>query len=113
MGFNAAAMALAHAGIVMKEMVASVAIGKIDDKIATDITKEEEDYHEGEGATDFAIAKVANSDEFSLLQLDGKIQPEVLKEVIEISKKSCEEIYEVQKKALKAVVEQEMGGKAK
>ena len=38
-GINAAAMALAHAGIVMKEMVASVSIGKIDDKIVTDITR--------------------------------------------------------------------------
>ena len=112
-GINAASLALAHAGIPMKDLVCSVACGKLDKDIVVDLSKEEEDYHEGEGATDFAIAKVANSDEFSLLQLDGKIQPEVLKEVIEISKKSCEEIYEVQKKALKAVVEQEMGGKAK
>ena len=42
-GINAAAMALAQAGVVMKEMVSSVSIGKIDDKIVADITKAEEE----------------------------------------------------------------------
>lgn len=103
-GINAASMALAHAGIPMKDLVCSVAAGKQDKTLVIDLTKEEEDFEEGEGATDFAIAKVANSDEYTLLQLDGKIQPEVIPEVISMVSEACKNIYEAQKKALKEVV---------
>jgi len=104
-GINAASMALAHAGIPMKDLVCSVAVGKLDKQIIVDLTKEEEDFEGGEGPTDFAIAKIANSDEFSLMQLDGKIPPERIKEVISVVKETCAKIYEVQKKALKEAVE--------
>ncbi len=104
-GINAASMALAHAGIPMKDLICSVAVGKQDKALVVDLTKEEEDFEEGEGATDFALAKVANSDEFTLLQLDGKIQPEVVKEITRLGTEACKEIYEVQKKALKEVIE--------
>ncbi len=103
-GINAASLALAHAGIPMKDLVCSVAVGKLDKELVVDLTKEEEDFEEGEGATDFATAKLANSPEFSLLQLDGKIQPEKAKEILKLASDACKEIYEVQKKALKEVV---------
>ncbi|MBS3091762.1 exosome complex exonuclease Rrp41 [Candidatus Pacearchaeota archaeon] len=103
-GINAASMALAHAGIPMKDLVCSVAAGKQDKELIVDLTKEEEDFKEGEGATDFAIAKVANSDEYTLLQLDGKIQPNIVSDVLELVNGACKEIYEAQKKALKEVV---------
>jgi exosome complex component RRP41 len=105
-GINAASLALAHAGITMKNLVTSVAIGKLDKDLVVDVDKEEEDFEGGEGPTDFAIAKVANSDEYTLLQLDGKIQPEKINEALVMADKACEEIYEVQKKALKGVVEE-------
>lgn len=104
---NAASMALAHAGIPMKDLICSVSVGKIDKTFIVDLTKEEEDYHEGEGSTDFAIAKLANHDEFSLMQLDGKIQPKEFVEVVRMATEACDKIYEVQKKALKEVVPQE------
>lgn len=103
-GINAASLALAHAGIPMKNLICSVAIGKLDKELVVDLTKAEEDFEEGEGATDFAIAKIANTNEFTLMQLDGNIQPEAIKEVLKLGNKACEEIYEVQKKALKEVV---------
>ena len=104
-GINAASLALAHAGIPMKDLICSVAVGKQDKNIVVDLTKEEEDFEEGEGATDFAIAKLANTDEFTLLQLDGKIQPELIKDVMKLASEASKEIYEVQKKALKEVVQ--------
>jgi len=104
-GINAASLALAHAGIPMSDLICSVAVGKNDKTLIVDLSKEEEDFHDGEGATDFAMAKPANSDEFSLLQMDGKIQPEMVKEALKLSIESCKEIYEVQKKALKEIVE--------
>lgn len=102
-GINAASMALAHAGIPMKNLICSVAIGKQDKNIIVDLNKVEEDFEEGEGATDFPIAKIANTDQFTLIQLDGKISPSRVKEVLAVANESCKEIYEVQKKALKEI----------
>jgi len=102
-GINAASLALAHAGIPMRNLVCSVAIGKQDHTLVVDLDKDEEDFEEGEGATDFPVAKIANTSHFTLLQLDGKLQPERVKEVIALANKACEKIYEVQKKALKGV----------
>ena len=106
-GINAASMALAHAGIPMKDLVCSLAVGKLDKDFVVDLTKEEEDFEEGEGATDFALAKLANSDEFSLLQLDGKIRPNEVTEILVLASEACKEIYEVQKKALKESINEE------
>jgi exosome complex component RRP41 len=100
-GINAAAMALAHAGIPMKEMVSAVAIGKMDKTIVSDVTKEEEDFEEGEGATDMPMAYLSNSGKITLLQLDGKIQPDKFKEALVAGKIACKKIAEIQKRALK------------
>jgi exosome complex component RRP41 len=100
-GINAAAMALAHAGIPMKELVSAVAMGKIDDKICSDLIKEEEDYEDGEGATDIPMAYLSNSGKITLLQLDGRIQISKFKEALEMGKKACRKIHEIQVKALK------------
>lgn len=104
-GINAASLALAHAGIPMKNLVCSVAVGKQDKDLIVDLDKTEEDFEEGEGATDFPLAKIANTDEYTLLQLDGKIPPERIKEALEIAEDSFNKIYEIQKNALKEVIE--------
>ncbi|MBS3089410.1 exosome complex exonuclease Rrp41 [Candidatus Pacearchaeota archaeon] len=100
-GINAAALALAHAGVPMRNLVCAVAIGKLDKDIVVDLDKSEEDFEGGEGPTDFPVAKLANTDQYTLLQLDGKIQPERVKEVLSFADESCAKIYEIQKKALK------------
>ena len=100
-GINAAALALADAGVVMKEMISSVAIGKIDDKIVTDITKEEEDYHEGEGPTDIPFTMTSRNKDIVHLQLDGNIPTSRFMEAVEAAKVACGKILEVQGRALK------------
>lgn len=105
-GINAASMALAHAGIPMKNLVTSISVGKLDKDVVVDLDKSEEDFEGGEGPTDFPLAKIANTDEYTLLQLDGKIQPEVIKKAIALADEACEKVYEVQKKALKEVISQ-------
>ncbi len=100
-GINAAALALAHAGVPMTEMISAVSIGKVDDKIVTDLIKEEEDYSDGEGSTDIPFAIASNSEKITLLQLDGKIRTKQMKEAIESAKKACKKVYELQKKTLK------------
>jgi exosome complex component RRP41 len=99
-GINAAAMALAHAGIPMRDMVSSVSVGKLDKTIVVDLSKEEEDFEEGEGPTDIPIS-MTHSGNITHFQLDGNIESKQLMEAIEMARKSCEKIYEVQKQALK------------
>jgi len=99
-GINAAALALAHAGIPMKSMVSSVSIGKLDKNLVVDVSKEEEDYEEGEGATDIPITFTPNG-EITHIQLDGKIETSQLKDVIKLAKEACKKIHEIQKEALK------------
>ena len=101
---NAAAMALAHAGLSMKDLVSAVSVGKLDKDIVIDVDKEEEDFEGGEGPTDFPIAKISNSDAFTLMQLDGKIPPSKIKEALDMGVKACDEIYQAQKKALKEIM---------
>ena len=103
-GINAAALALAHAGIPMKDLVSSVSIGKLDKQLVVDVDKNEEDWEEGEGATDIPMT-FTNSGKLTHIQLDGKIKKEQLKEAVELARKACKKIYEVQKKALKESVE--------
>ena len=102
---NAAAMALAHAGIPMRDMVSSVAVGKLDKNIVVDLTKEEEDFEEGEGATDIPMT-FTSSGELTHIQLDGKIKSDQLKEAFKMGREACKGIYEIQKKALKEVGEE-------
>lgn len=101
-GINAATLALAQAGIPMKGLVSSVSIGKLDKNIVVDVCKEEEDWEEGEGATDIPITMTEDG-KITHIQLDGKIKKENMKEVIELAKKALKEIKEIQKKTLKGV----------
>jgi len=99
-GINAAILALAHAGIPMKELVSSVSIGKLDRQLVVDLNKDEEDWEEGEGATDIPIT-MTDSGKITHLQLDGKITTKELKEAINLAGKASKEVYDIQKKALK------------
>ena len=98
-GICAASMALADAGLFMKDLVSSVSVGKVDDTLVVDLNYKEEAY-EGEVA-DIPIAVVPRTGEVTLLQMDGRLTREQLKEVVDMGSKACREIYEVQKNALR------------
>jgi len=100
-GINAASMALAHAGVPMTELVSAVAVGKMDKTIIADVNKEEEDFEDGEGATDMPMAYLSNSGKISLIQLDGRIQIDKFKEALAVGKAACKRISELQTKVLK------------
>ena len=105
-GINAAALALAHAGVPMKDMVSSVSIGKLDKQLVVDLSKAEEDWEEGEGATDIPITMTSDG-KITHIQLDGKIDAKQLKEAVRIAREATKKIYEIQKKALKESLEGE------
>ncbi|MEK6892386.1 MAG: exosome complex exonuclease Rrp41 [Nanoarchaeota archaeon] len=99
-GICAASMALADAGLDMKDLVSAVSFGKVDDKLVVDLDYSEESYPDGPVA-DIPIAMLPNSGKISLLQMDGEVTKEELMKLIGMSKKVLMDIYEVQKKALK------------
>ncbi len=89
----------------MRDIVSSVSIGKLDKQLVVDVSKDEEDWEEGEGATDIPITMTSEG-RITHIQLDGKIETKQLKEAVKMAKKACKEIYEVQKKALKESLEE-------
>jgi exosome complex component RRP41 len=97
-GICAASIALADAGISMKEMISSIAVGLVNGKPVVDLSKEEEDLG---GAVDVPIAIHPNSGKIVLLQLDGEIKKEDLVKAIELGKVACKKINEIQMQTLK------------
>jgi len=97
-GICAASLALADAGIPMRDLVCAVSVGKVGGKILVDLNKYEEDYEDG--SSDMPVAFLPRRNEISLLQLDGGMKKEEILNALELAKKSCVEILEVQRNAL-------------
>ncbi len=89
-GICAAAMALADAGIVMKDLVSSVAVGCIDGTVVADLNYDEEAF-DGVVA-DIPVAILPNSGEISLLQMDGEISKENMVKALQLAKKVCKDV---------------------
>ena len=106
-GINAAAIALADAGISMKDIVAAVAVGHADNRIVVDLNYEEEhlpDYVEHVDSRDVAdipVAIVPSTGEISLLQMDGIVSKDVLVEALKKATVAVAKVSEVQRAALK------------
>lgn len=109
---TAASVALADAGLPMRDMVAATGIGKAFNELVLDLNKDEEDAPD---AVDIPIAILPNSEEIVLLQMDGLLTPAEWKKVVKLGIDGCKQVYEIQKKAL--VERYELGelgkGKAK
>ncbi|MBN2421192.1 exosome complex exonuclease Rrp41 [Candidatus Woesearchaeota archaeon] len=95
---TAAAMALADAGLLMTDLVSSVAVGRIADKIVVDLDYSEDSHEEG---TDIPIAIIPSTGEISLLQMDGFMTKKQLFEAINEAKEAVKHLNAVQMKALK------------
>lgn len=96
---SAAAIALADAGIPMKDMVSSVAVGQVDGMVVADLNYNEEAYEAI--VSDIPVAMTHNKKEITLLQMDGEISKEDLLKALELAKVATDKVYELQKKALK------------
>ena len=98
-GINAACLALADAGIPMKDFVCSVAVGKVGGKLCVDLTKAEEDYEKS--STDLPVAIMPRTGKVTLMQLDGDMTQKEIKEALEMARKAIKEIHKVQVKSLR------------
>lgn len=92
---NAASLALADAGIPMRGLISSCAVGKVDDTLILDLNKDEDNY----GQADMPIA-MSTDGKITLLQMDGHLTQEEFKKGLEMAQQGCREIYELQRKAL-------------
>jgi exosome complex component RRP41 len=95
---TAASVALADAGIPMRDLVSACAVGRANGKIILDPCKDEEDASD---AVDMPLAIMPRTKEVVLLQMDGLISKEDWKKAFEFGVKGCLEVYEIQKRALK------------
>jgi exosome complex component RRP41 len=95
---TAAALALADAGIPMRDLVVSCAAGKADDTIVLDLMDEEDKL----GTADVPVALMPNLNAITLLQMDGKLTHEEFESAVNLAIEGCKKIYNVQKEALKA-----------
>ena len=94
---TAASVALADAGIPLKDLVAATAIGKINGQLVIDLNGLEDQYGEG----DMPIAMMPSLGQITLLQADGRFIGEEFEEGLKMAINAIKKIYRIQKEALK------------
>jgi exosome complex component RRP41 len=96
-GITAASVALADAGIPMRDLVAACAAGKVEGQMVLDLGKEEDNH----GQADLPMAVVPRTGEIVLLQMDGDLTPEELDKAMEMNMNACKSVYDLQRDALR------------
>ncbi len=96
-GLTAASVALADAGIPMRDIVPAIAAGKADGHVLLDLNKEEDNF----GQADVPVAIVPSTDEIVLLQMDGNMTRAEFDHAIELAVNACHEVHDLQVGALK------------
>jgi exosome complex component RRP41 len=106
-GLTAAGVALADAGIPMKDIPVSCAAGKIENQVVVDLGKEEDNY----GTADLPVAISPRTGEIILLQMDGHLTQEEFDKAFDLAIKGCYIISDIQKKAIMDKYQSVMEGK--
>lgn len=96
-GLTAASVALADAGVPMRDLVAACAAGKIADTVVVDLGKEEDNS----GQADIPLGYVPRTDEIVLLQMDGDLSRDEFDKGVHMAVEACKKVYEIQRDALK------------
>ncbi|OYT48905.1 MAG: exosome complex exonuclease Rrp41 [Desulfurococcales archaeon ex4484_42] len=94
---TAASLALADAGIPMRDLVAGVAVGKVDGVLVLDINEAEDMY----GEADMPVAAAPSLGLITLLQLNGVLTPDEFKKALDMALNGINKIYQMQKETLK------------
>jgi exosome complex component RRP41 len=94
----AASLAIADAGIPMRDLVVACSAGKIDDTIVLDLMDTEDKM----GTADVPVALMPNLNAITLLQMDGILTSEEFDKALNLALEGCIKIYAIQKEALKA-----------
>jgi exosome complex component RRP41 len=97
-GITVASLALADAGIPMKDLIAACAAGKVEGHIVLDLM----DAEDKSGEADMPVAYMPNFNAVTLLQMDGKLDSDEFEQALKMAVEGCKQIYVLQKEALKA-----------
>jgi exosome complex component RRP41 len=95
---TAASLALADAGIPMRDLVSACSAGKIDGTIVLDLMDTEDKM----GEADLPLALMPNFNAVTLLQMDGNLTQEEFEKAVSLATEGCKKIYAMQKEVLKA-----------
>ncbi len=98
----AASVALANAGIPMKDLPVAVAAGKIDGKVCLDCSKDEDNF----GQADVPIALAPRNNDILLLQMDGLMTKDEFFKALDYIEKSAPEIHRLEVEALRKAYEE-------
>ena len=93
----AASLALADAGIPMRDLVAACAAGKVEGQLVLDLNDSEDKM----GEADVPLALMPNLNAITLLQMNGILTADEFDQVVNLALKGCERVYVLQKEALK------------
>lgn len=93
-----ASMALADAGIPMKDLIAGVAIGKADGQLVLDLNEPEDMW----GEADMPIAMMPSLEQVVLFQLNGNLTPQEYRKALEMAVKGINTIYSIEREAIKS-----------
>lgn len=96
-GITAAAVALADAGIPMRDIPVGCAAGKMNGDIVLDLSEKEDK----EGQADVPIVILPRTGEITLLQADGKLKEDEFEEALDLAMEGCMRISKIQEEALK------------
>ncbi len=96
-GLTAASVALADAGIPMKDLIAGCAAGKVENTVVLDLNKEEDNY----GQADLPVAIIPRTKEIVLLQMDGDMTTDEFNTALDMAINAAMKVYELQKDALR------------
>ncbi len=95
-GVTASALALADAGINMRDLVVGCAVGKVDGKVVLDLN----DIEDKEGSGDMPFTFMPNLNQVTLLQMDGLFTLDEFKQAVELGKAGGMKVYQAQREAL-------------
>jgi len=95
-GITAASVALADAGIPMRDLPVACAAGKVDGTIVLDLAGEED----CEGEADLPIAIAPRTGKILLMQMDGHLTFNEFEEALELALAGCKQVSKLQKEAL-------------
>jgi exosome complex component RRP41 len=94
---TAASLAIADAGIPLRDLVVACAAGKVEDTVVLDLMDTEDKV----GAADVPVAFMPNLNAVTLLQMDGVLAPEEFETAVNMAVEGCKKIYLMQKEALR------------
>lgn len=95
-GITASSLALADAGINMRDLVVGCSSGIIDGQVVLDLN----DIEDKEGSGDMPVAFMPNLNLITLLQVDGIYTKEQFKQAFELAIEGGKRIYQMQRDAL-------------